>query len=315
VLFRSEAMVDTETEDAFDTAATATSKATATSWSRRASSRHGDMLARIRDRLFENARLDRDALVLDLRAHTGLLALSAARIVKHGAVWALAHDERAYATLAGMAQSLDELERPQVLRTSWERFDTDLREAAGRGVLFTAILGRNVLGAQADKAALAERATALLAAHGALALAETIPSKGQRISELLDPSELPSKLSEALLTTEQALFAGDGDPRTNWDERTLRTALSKKLRGYDIQCSTATEHTLRRFTAADIEHWFRRTPPGERPSLGGHLAETLGPDEVTAIRECLMRGLVKREVQWRTVIAFVTVRRAASDRA
>jgi len=269
------------------------------------------MLSRIRDRLFEAAHIDRDSLVLDLRAQTGLLPFGAARVVKHGAVWALAHEDRAFETLTGMAQSLEELDRPQILRAGWDDFDSRIRAAAGDGVAFTAIVGRNALGPLADKAGVTKRAVSLLARTGVLALAETIPSKGQRISELIDLSGVPPKTAEVFRDTEERIFGDSDDPRTNWDDGSLRARLGA-LRGWKVQCTVAHEYTIRRFTATDIERWFRAPQPHERPSLGQQLSSTLSADETAALRDHLARQLVGRDVRWRVSIAFLTLRRAGS---
>ena len=42
-----------------------------------------------------------------------------------GGVWALAHDDRAFATLGAMAQSLDPLMRPQLVRTDLAHFERE----------------------------------------------------------------------------------------------------------------------------------------------------------------------------------------------
>ncbi len=295
------AMVEGDAEEALGSA---TSTATAGDWSRRTQSGRGDILARIRDRLFAMAGIDRDSLVLDLQARTGLLALSAARRVTHGAVWALTHDERADTTLRGMTRTLDELQRPQIVRVTWSDFDSTVRDAAGDGVRFTAIVGRNVLGAHSDRAAIVRRAAGLLADDGVLALAETVPSMGARVSALCDLSALPSGLAEAFAATEQRLFSAPDDPRVNWDADSLAAELDA-LPGIDARVTTVEEYAVRRMSRADIDHWFRQTPPRQRPSLGQRLRESVGADQTRRIRDTLIAQLADREVRWRTVIAFI----------
>ncbi|MBD3239503.1 MAG: AAA family ATPase [Chitinivibrionales bacterium] len=298
-----EAMVESDAEEALGSA---TSQATAGSWSRRTRSGRGDVLAGIRDRLFEMAGIDRDSLVLDLQARTGLLALSAARKVTHGAVWALTHDERADTTLRGMTRTLDELQRPQVIRVSWESFDSDVAEAAGAGVRFSAIVGRNVLGGRDDRRDIVKRAAGLLADDGVMALAETVPSMGARVSSLCDLSALPPEVAEAFAATEESLFSDPDDPRVNWNADSLERELSG-VAGVDVSVRTVEEHAPRRISRSDIQHWFRKTTTDERPSLGSRLEQSLGMESVARIRDTLMAQLADREVRWRTVIAFVRV--------
>lgn len=307
VLQRREAQLEAMVEsDAEEMLGSATSSATAGSWSRRTQSGRGDILAGIRERLFEMAGIDRDSLVLDLQARTGLLALSAARRVSHGAVWALTHDERADKTLRGMTRALDELQRPQIVRVTWADFDSKVREAAGTGVQFTAIVGRNVLGGQSDRPEVLRRVARLLADDGVLALAETVPSMGARVSSLCDLSALPPGLAKAFADTEERLFTDPDDPRVNWDATSMAAEL-EALPGIDARVTTVEEQALRRISRADIEHWFRETGPDERPSLGQRLRELVGADDARVVREALTARLAEREVRWRTVIAFVRI--------
>jgi putative ATPase len=266
------------------------------------------MLARVRDRLFELAGINRDSMVLDLHARTGLLAFEAARKVTHGTVWALAHDEREFTTLRGMAAPLDELARPQVLQVAWETFDEQLAAAAGEGVLFTAIVGRNVLGPCEDKPALLRRILALLDDKGVIALAEAVPSMGQRVSELCDLSSLPKKLRSAFLKTEEGLYNDRDNPHFAWDAASLEKQV-RSLKKVDVQTSTSAAHLNRRLSPQDVDFWFRTAEPGERPSLGQRLGQTLEAEEVDRLREHLRGQLANRDVSWKTVVAYYRISR------
>ena len=109
-------------------------------WLERTLSRRGEQLSRVRETMLELAGLVKNSLVLDLNGRTGLLAFEAMRRTPDGGVWILAHDDRAYETLSGLVKGLPALSRPQVLRTGMALFNSDVRKAAGKDVLFDSIL-------------------------------------------------------------------------------------------------------------------------------------------------------------------------------
>jgi len=299
-----EAMVSGGGEDVLESASSATSRAAA-QWAQRATGRWGELLARIRDKLLDTAGVGRDSMVLDLCARTGLLTFEAARRVKHGAVWALAHDERAYATVQGLAKPLDALERPQVVRVTWETFDAEILKAAGKDARFSAIVGRNVLALVPDRVAVLRRAAALLADKGVLALAETVPSQGQRLSTLCDLSTLPPALRQGLVDAEGALFSAKDNPSVNWDPDGLVGELKRAKLTAEVTLSE--EYAIRRMMPSEIDHWFREPAKGERRSLGKLLRDSTGDEGANRIQALLRAQLADKEVRWKTVVAYLRV--------
>jgi putative ATPase len=297
-----EAMIESESDNALE-AASATSKPSVGEWARRTSGSSGDLLSRVRSRLFELAGVNRDSLVLDLQARTGLLAFAAGRKATHGAVWALAHDRKTFDALTAMARPLDELERPQVLAVSWDDFDRKLAEAAGAEVKFTAIVGRNAVARQQDPAALLRRAALLLHEKGVIALAETVPSMGQRISALCDLGDLPPKLVNTFKKAEEEVFSDPSNPAVNWDVTSLSKVLNT-VEGIDVQSMPSEEMARRRITPSDVDHWFRTTAAGEQVSLGERLRKMLDEKEVDKLRAVLHRQLDNRDVSWKTVVGY-----------
>ncbi len=85
-------------------------------WLMRSMSNTGETLANVRDRLFEQAKLQRHHLVLDLNAGTGLLLWEAIRQVPEGGVHARVIRDQDYEALQTQSQSLPELNRPQLFR-------------------------------------------------------------------------------------------------------------------------------------------------------------------------------------------------------
>ncbi len=297
-----EAMVDGGDQDGLAEQVQTGSKAQAGEWSQRTTSHRGELLALVRDRLLDLAGVSADSMVLDLHARTGLLTLEAARRVRHGAVWALAHDSRSYDTLSGIVRSMDQLSRPQIVQAAWDGFDAALRREAGGEVRFTAVVGRNILREMPDTVTALKRVLALLAPGGSLALAETVRA-GRPLAECGDLSALPAQLRSALAACEEQLLGATGTPHLD----SVATMLNATGAG-SIEVRSVEEHTVRRFSRVEITRWFRQTDAGDRPSLGQLLRESVGTDKAEQVRLALQTALAARDVPWRTTVAYAVVR-------
>jgi putative ATPase len=277
-------------------------------WVRRTGGHLGGQLSEVRDRLLELADIAHDDLILDLHARTGLLALEANRITKEGGVWALAHDKREYETLTARTQPGDGLSKPQMVLTTIESFDSDLYKAAGKGVRFNVIIGRNILTHQGDKKAVVERALKLLHPEGRIVLAEAVPRMGQRLSELLDISKHDASIIQGFVKVEQDLFSDAFDPMMNWDAEKL-TLLLNGLPSVQVKAFTRTSAFTMRILPEQVDFWFRTSPLKERKSLGSRLQEVFDEGQIAGLKRFFHQQFDKRDVPWKTVTAYFKITR------
>jgi putative ATPase len=282
-------------------------------WAERTLSARGEQLGRVREQVLDLAELSRQSLVLDLHGRTGLLAFEALRRAPEGTVWVLAHDDRAFATLKGLAKNLDPLTQPQIIRTDFEKFEKELAAAAGNNIRFDAIVGRNVLARQSRKAALIERTLPFLRDGGRLALAEAVPSEGQRLSAIIDSWQIDDGLKKALLRAEEELFGDPDDPMVSWNCASLEKELAA-IPGVAVSVAAQSESPARRIAPAEIEFWFRTTDGKGRRSLGDRIKKASDEKTLTSLKDCFHRKLDYKEVGWKTVTAFVGIIRLAKEK-
>ena len=275
-------------------------------WLERTLSRRGEQLSRVRETMLELAGLANTSLVLDLNGRTGLLAFEAMRRTPDGGVWILAHDDRAYETLSGLAKGLPAISRPQVLRTGIEQFDRDIRMAAGKEVQFDAILGRNMLLQTHDKVDFVRRTVALLIKKGILVLAEAIPREGQRLSSLPETGTLSDEAKKILSRAEEELFNEKDDPMTAWSAPLLHDELAR-AGGITLTMTVASDSSLRRVSPQDIEFWFRKSGEGERLSLGDRICGIINETAAEELRVRLHACLDYKEIAWRSMTAFYRI--------
>jgi putative ATPase len=299
-----EAMV--EEDDSTPLSAVPDKNGPMTHWLERTLGSRGERLGKIREKLLSCAEVDRSSLVLDLHARTGLLAFEAQRRAPDGGVWALAHDEKAHASLQGMVKGLEVLARPQVVRTTWKTFERDLREAAGNNVRFDAIVGRNILTRDPDPADRIRRIAGLLKKSGVCALAEVVPSEGQRLSAFGDAWEAEKELVAVLQSAEEGLFSDPDDPMVSWSVVSLERSLSL-VEGCASTVSTESDAAISRISPQDIEFWFRKSEGTGRRSLGDRVLQKSDEGHYNALKELLHRKLDYKEVGWKSVTAFVKI--------
>ncbi|MBD3322490.1 MAG: AAA family ATPase [Chitinivibrionales bacterium] len=309
---RVEAMVEQEDPDPFTPHAGDNSKHAGNAWIKRTSSETG--LAEIRDRVLELAEISRDSLVLDFHARTGLIAFEAQRRIREGGVWALAHTDSEYSTLVTMAGRFPALGRPFILKTTRDTFTSDIKQAGGDTIAFTSIVGRRILAKQQDKAGLLCSIASLLAPGGVLALAETIPRLGQRLSDIVTFSRKESSLKKKFADAENELFDDTTDPMVNWTMESLEKEFPYRAE-YAMHTFTETIQRPKRITHGEIEFWFRESSNQERRSLGDQLRGMLSEKEFMRCKEIVTGCCVNRDITWKTAVGYIKLAKKSSRKS
>jgi putative ATPase len=271
-------------------------------WLQRTLSQAGAYLGQVRDRLFANAQLQRHHVVLDLNAGSGLLTWEALRQVPEGGVYAYTQTEPEAISLREQIQGMSILQRPIVMSGAIAQMGQVLAKQAPE-VRFDWIIGRNGLGLEADKVAIASQLATLLQAQGHLALTETLPRQSQRLYDLIPADMLEAKFRKRWVKAEEKIYVNKGgDPSLNWEIDELLNALQSA--GFKTHCAVEqVAHDLY-ITPQLIDRWF--ASGAGRLSYGDRLLQTLAPQEVAQIREQLTQHLLRQTVQWCRAIAYIT---------
>ncbi len=271
-------------------------------WERRTAG-GGAQLAHVRDRLISLAGVQPDWMVLDVNARTGLLTFELCRVLTQGTVWAAAFDGQSRETLEMMAQKLPPMNRPQVVEASLETLAADLERAAGAGVRFNCVIGRNIIGGLRNRAECMQKLFALTGAQGRVVIAENVHRESQRLSALLQSAS--GGHVDVLDKAEQALFDRKSDSMVNWTVETLVDELTKS--GLKAGGTSVVQEGKRRIVPADIDHWFRKASKGERPSLGDYIREVADEKAAEKIRKAAHTTLDYQDVPWKTTVGFFVV--------
>ncbi|MGD8397218.1 MAG: AAA family ATPase [Anaerolineae bacterium] len=276
-------------------------------WLQRTVDNAGERLGRLRDRVIEQAAIERHHTLLDLRAGTGLLTWDLVRRAPEGGTWALARDRETAEGLRQQAARLPALERPAILVGDLPELG-ELLALRGEGDLrFDAIVGRNAVGRLPDKEGTLRSLLGWLRPGGRLSLAETIVRHTQRLYDLADLSSLDDDVRCHLVEAEEAIYLESEEPLVSWDADTLRRAAAAA--GFEnIAVDEAPQQGEMLIGEATLDRWFADAGDGERPSYAQHLRRRLSDAELAEVEGLLRRQLTGQTVQWHTHVAFLTAR-------
>ncbi len=271
-------------------------------WLQRATGALGEQLGEVRDRLFTLLTPQRHHRLLDLNASTGLLTWEAIRRVPEGGVTAYTHTARDYSALIEQSALLPELSRPSVVKMKKSDW-LALRQTTSTPVVFDGIIGRNALMAVDNKLAAIQQIGQLLSEDGKVAIAESIPARGQRLSHLLDSAKIAPHLYRQLSEAEAHLYNNSEDAMVNWNASDLQRDF--ETAGFVCDVEVVTFHTQVTITSELLARWLTGKY-GDRLTAAGMSAA-----EVKEVRSHFYK-LKNKTVTWSRSIAFIS---ALQDRA
>ncbi|MEX2541029.1 MAG: AAA family ATPase [Trueperaceae bacterium] len=272
-------------------------------WLQRTISQAGERLSKLRDEVFELARVQRHHLVLDINAGTGLLTWEAVRRAPEGRVWSLARTAEEARALSQQAEALPELERPAVTAGSLDDLRLRLEQEGDGQVRFDIVLGRSLLSEADDQYSLTNALAELMSDGGRLVSAEPYAAMGQRLYRLVEPDSLDVALLGRWSQAEEALYEQASETRFRWRPAEAQSALAQA--GFrEVRVHETPAVLQRRVTPAMLQGWFPTDGEAEAGSYAGRLAQSLSEDELKEV-ERRLRRLTNATVSWRAGTAVI----------
>jgi len=269
-------------------------------WLQRATGVLGEQLGEVRDRIFTELNPQRHHLLLDLNASTGLLTWEAVRQVPEGGVYSAAHAPKTYSALVEQSAVLEALVRPNVIQVQQSNWLAAIeKEEQSPQLTFDGIIGRNALIAIEDKGAAIKQLFQLLSPSGKIILAESIPSRAQRLSALLTESQLEPELHTQLCQAESHIFSNSDDAMVNWNESDLQHYFEQAGFSCEIEVSTFSTEVL--ITPLLLKRWLR-----EQGKYYKYLTKQgLSSADLKCLQSQFRKHLVNKTLPWARSIAFL----------
>ena len=275
-------------------------------WLQRTIANSGQQLAAVRERIFALAGVQRHHLLLDLNAGSGLLTWEGVRQAPEGGVWALAADTTSGEALRQLAERLPALERPTVLVGTLLDLGHLLALRGEEAVRFDRVVGRNpFLRPETRTVAGLVELRGWMLPNSRLALAQTIPQRGQRLYQLVPwPADLAS-LYQQVAAAEEAIYANPNDDLVNWNEQDLaQLFVAAGWQDAGLQLETQTEQ--RRITAGQVDRWFGEGENG-RLSYAQQLQQGgVTVEGIKQVEQLYRRQLQGQVVGWKTAVCILT---------
>ncbi len=296
VLRRREAQLESATVDAFPENLTYSPEdKQRLQWIQRTTSERGQLLQKLRDRLFEGLPLTRHSRILVANAGHGLLVWEAFRRTPEGLVVGFTKTREQFDHLSHYAQGLDSVLRPLILQGNPAQLLGQLEE----GLQFEAIIGRNMFSHLRDDLPLLDALGERLSPDGIFSFAETVPSAGSRLSQFVPPSK--QELFARLSIAEDVIYSDASNTLTSWRADDLRQALQE--RGYTVAMEVTDEQEQRFITEEDIGRWIRKSYAPALQQRGESMDEQHAIDELCSL-------LANKSISWKHCIAIVKAWRA-----
>lgn len=165
------------------------------------------VLATIRDRILDEARVQRHHVVLDLSMGTGLLTWELLRRVPEGGVYALSTSTEHLALAQQMIETVPKSERPVLLAGGLTQLSELLAGTEPESVHFDAVVGRNALARLNDPGTAMCNLRAAMTDEGRLSLSETDSSLFPALSELFPLPINRGNLAEKINQLQQGIMA------------------------------------------------------------------------------------------------------------
>ena len=291
------------------------------SWKSRLDSNRAEILTTIRNAMIQLADLSRHTRSLVWNADDGLLIWEVSRKTPEGVTAGLCSNLRGLEILEQYGRTLDDLDRPVLkLRPgslenylSMQVFAKILEEYNENGMIFDRIFFRDPFNCQDSVDVLASALKNLpknLVADGQqIVISQRIPSKGQKIWELIYNQILTESTRNAyegilkkMENAEKEFFGNEENPLFDWNENSVKNAFEEQ--GFCVKSATKVITEKRRITETEINRWF----DAENSSYGSAMAREIGTEDLAKIKNLLTAACQNTLFNWNTTIEFLTVK-------
>ena len=265
-------------------------------WLKRTADSKNEILISVRDSIFKHCSLSRHSRILVAGKDRGLLLWEALRKVPEGGVWAVLNSREEVDFIKNYPTPLHDTEKPIVI----EGTIASLSPESDGIVPYDALIGRNIAEAGMDPSDILNRIYSLLDSGGIFSIAEALPEKATRLSELVHEKSLTDEERRLLTDAENEIYRLTGKQGFSDNDESL-SLLEKS--GFMNTGRKEKEYLQTRIiTGRNIDRWMDLSDPG---SYGSLIKKHLPDNLYSRLNDIYRHDFGDREVKWRTVYLFI----------
>ena len=291
-------------------------------WQQRLNSNKAEILLNIRDTMINLAKIVRHHRSLIWNADNGLLIWEIARKSPEGITCGLCRTENGLRILQQYENTLGELDKPilknnqqnaQIEKLTPEKLKVILDDLKKQDVIFDRIFFvdpfANLCGINSLCESLAQiQQEEYFAPNWQVVISQKIPSKGQKISNLIKEQILVNfnideetlKIVEQMQNIEQEFFTDKENPLFNWNQETIQKSFENK--NLQVQTLTQKFKEKRKITSQEIQTWFSCNS-----AYGANLQTKLGVENLQKIINLLEKAAPETIFDWQNEISFFVI--------
>lgn len=267
-------------------------------WLSRTMAQTGKSIGQQRDRVLQNAKLQRNSLVLDLHAATGLLSWEVLRMSPEGGLSIWEENKQLAQGLQQQIQRMPIQEQPTLYTDNWQITLATLLQS---NIKFDAIIARNAFLSSWN---MIQDLPTLLSEKGVISIVETIPNKTQRLYNLFTPKQLPyfQQLQEA----EESIYKDPTNPSLQVTPEDILQQFQKTNLNH-IQQQTVQQTTTVHVTQTLLTQWFstNQNTHGVQKTYYDHISPFLTEDQIQHLYDQFKLCFLQKNIPWEYTVTYI----------
>jgi len=269
-------------------------------WEARTLNSSGELLGELRKHLTEWSNLTKNTLVLILNAGDGLILGEFLRHIS---------DETIYAIV-------ESLEEKNIIKSLFEKpssgitpnvvVDKNINPESFKieNLCFENIVGRNVLMKESKKTIFLDKLKKWISEKSYLVFAESVPSLGQRLSDLIPDKLLDLEFRKLLISAEEEIYNNSNNFQSDWTPTTLKKEL--ELNNWNIHGWEIKEFiTPTLIGKKQIKNWFSLQNGSSQKSYAQELSKYFSKKELEELCETFNNSIGEKVVPWKSTNLFM----------
>ena len=254
----------------------------------------------MRNNLTEWSNLKKNTLVLILNAGDGLIIGELLRRISDETIYAIVESLEEKNMIKSLFEKPVSGIKPKVIVDKLLNPESFKIE----NLCFENIVGRNVLMKESKKTIFIDKLKKWISEKSYLIFGESVPSMGQRLSDLIPDNLLDVEFRKSLISAEEEIYNNSNNFQSDWSPSTLKQEL--ELNNWNIHRWEIKEFiTPTLIRKIQIKKWFSLQNGSAQKSYGKELSKYFSKKEIEELCETFNDSIGEKVVPWKSTNLFM----------